>query len=152
MMLAEMARERGGFPFAILGTDISVDVVQRAKRAVYSESMIEPIPEHMRRRYLMKGLGKASQTEYRIVPEIRRHCRFERLNLMDPSFPFDDDIDVIFLRNVLIYFDRPTQQGVIARVVNHLRPGGYLLLGHSESLIGGHSQLRQVASATFQRV
>jgi chemotaxis protein methyltransferase CheR len=77
--------------------------------------------------------------------------RFARLNLMDASYPFDRDVDVIFLRNVLIYFDKRDQEAVIDRLVGHLRPRGYLILGHSESMIGTSITMRQVAPAVFQK-
>ncbi len=83
---------------------------------------------------------------------MRRLVNFTRLNLMDESYPVDRDVDVIFLRNVLIYFDKPTQQRVVERLAGHLRPGGYLILGHSESMIGTSLRMRQLAPAVFERV
>ena len=90
--------------------------------------------------------------DVRIVPELRRLVQFHRLNLMDEKYPFDKDVDIVLLRNVLIYFDKTDQAKVISRLVSHLRPGGYLLLGHSESMIGTSIPVRQVAPAVFQRV
>jgi chemotaxis protein methyltransferase CheR len=87
----------------------------------------------------------------RIVPELRRYVRFSRLNLMAGTYPFDRDVDIILLRNVLIYFEKSDQEAVINRLVGHLRPGGYLLLGHSESMIGTSVTMRQVAPAVFQK-
>ena len=95
--------------------------------------------------------GRAPRSEVRIAPELRRQVAFRYLNLMDDTYPIDRDVDVIFLRNVLIYFDKPTQEVVITRLVRHLRPGGYLLLGHSESMIGTRFPLAQVAPAIFQK-
>ena len=151
MLLADMAETiTPSFRFAILGTDISTEVLAQAVRAVYPEEMIHPVPQDMQMRYLMRSRTAAGRAEVRIVPELRRVCRFVRLNLMDERYPFDRDVDVIFLRNVLIYFDKPTQEAVVARLISHLRSGGYLLLGHSESMIGSSSKLRQVAPAVFQ--
>ena len=87
-----------------------------------------------------------------MVPELRRQGRFTHLNLMDQSYPFDRDVDVIFLRNVLIYFEKADQDAVVARLVDHLRPGGYIVLGHSESMIGTSLAVRQVAPAVFQKL
>jgi chemotaxis protein methyltransferase CheR len=87
----------------------------------------------------------------RIAPELRQRVRFAHLNLMDPSYPFDHDVDVIFLRNVLIYFEKRDQEAVIGRLIDHLRPGGYLVLGHSESMVGTSIVMRQVAPAVFQK-
>ena len=152
MQLNDLVNTIGSFRFAILGTDISTEVLTQARRAVYPEEMIQPIPPDMQMRYLMRPRSSNGRAEVRIVPELRRLCRFVRLNLMDTQYPFDRDVDVIFLRNVLIYFDKPTQESVIARLVSHLRPGGFLLLGHSESMIGTNLQLRQVAPAVFQHL
>ena len=147
MVLSEIAQSR--FIFAILGTDICSEVLEEARHAVYSEDVIKPVPEGMRRRYLMRSRGCKGQ--FRIVPEIRKWVRFEHLNLMDNRYPIDRDVDVIFLRNVLIYFDKPTQRSVVARLVDHLRPGGYLFLGHSESTIGSGMGLKEITNAVFRR-
>jgi chemotaxis protein methyltransferase CheR len=77
--------------------------------------------------------------------------QFGRLNLMDTSYPVDRDQDVIFCRNMLIYFDKPTQQAVLTRLCDHLRPGGFLFLGHSESLAGFGLPLRPVGTTVFRR-
>jgi chemotaxis protein methyltransferase CheR len=140
------------FRHAILGTDISTDVLDQARRAVYPADQIVPVPHQFQSRYLMWARKPGTRPDVRIVPELRRTTRFERLNLMDKSYPYDRDIDMIFLRNVLIYFDRADQAAVISRLVGHLRPGGYLLIGHSESMIGTSTTMRQVAPAVFQRV
>ena len=86
------------------------------------------------------------------MPELRRRARFERLNLMDPSYPMDRDVDVIFLRNVLIYFSRAQQSAVVSRLVDHLRPGGWLVLGHSEAPSGDDPRLEAIAPAVFRLV
>jgi chemotaxis protein methyltransferase CheR len=100
----------------------------------------------------MHTRNPAARSEVRIVPELRRLVQFTRLNLMDKSYSFDSDVDVVFLRNVLIYFEKKDQEAVITRLVGHLRPGGFLLLGHSESMIGTNITMRQVAPAVFQKV
>ncbi len=86
------------------------------------------------------------------MPELRQRVRFAHLNLMDESYPFDRDVDVILLRNVLIYFEKSDQETVVNRLIGHLRPGGYLVLGHSESMIGTNLAIRQVALAVFQKL
>jgi len=152
MVVTDMLGDKGGPPCSILGTDICRDVLEQARRAVYPLSMIDPIPQRFRQLYVMKSVN-ASRQEMRIVPEIRRLARFEYLNLMDGSYPFDRDVDVIFCRNILIYFEREKQDAVINRLSRHLRPGGYLLLGHSESLAGNSQTfLRQVAPTIFRKV
>ena len=151
MVLADLLERRQDFRFSILGTDISTAVLEQGVRAVYPAELIAPVPPDMQQRYLMHARKPGPRPEVRIVPELRRLVRFARLNLMDSSYPFDRDVDVIFLRNVLIYFDKADQEKVILRLVSHLRPGGYLILGHSESMIGTAVTMRQVAPAVFQK-
>lgn len=152
MVLADMVRERAGFRFAILGTDVSTDVLDQGRRGIYPADQITPVPKDMQSRYLMWSRKPGLRSDVRIVPELRRLVQFHRLNLMDDSYPYDRDVDIILLRNVLIYFEKADQAAVISRLVGHLRPGGYLLLGHSESMIGTSIPVRQVAPAVFQRV
>lgn len=151
MVLADVVAQRHDFRFAILGTDISTSVLEQGERAVYPTELVAPVPPAKQQRYLMHARKPGARPEVRIVPELRRLVQFARLNLMDASYPFDRDVDVIFLRNVLIYFDKADQEKVIIRLVEHLRPGGYLILGHSESMIGTAVTMRQVAPAVFQK-
>jgi len=151
MVLADLAQQRGDFRFSILGTDISTSVLAQGQRAVYPAEMVTPVPQTKQSRYLMFARKAGPRSEVRIVPELRRLVRFARLNLMDKSYPFDTDVDIIFLRNVLIYFEKVDQEAVILRLIKHLRPGGYLVLGHSESMIGTSITMRQVAPAVFQK-
>ena len=151
MVLADLVADRQDFRFAILGTDISTAVLEQGARAIYPTELVAPVPPAKQQRYLMHARKPGLRPEVRIVPELRRLVHFARLNLMDDSYPFDRDVDVIFLRNVLIYFDKADQEKVILRLVSHLRPGGYLILGHSESMIGTAVTMRQVAPAVFQK-
>jgi chemotaxis protein methyltransferase CheR len=152
MVMNDLAATRGDFRYAILGTDISTSVLAQAERAVYAEEMVSPVPPAQLSRYVMFARRPGPRAEVRIVPELRRRTQFARLNLMDASYPYDRDVDVIFLRNVLIYFDKKDQEAVINRLVSHLRPRGYLILGHSESMIGTSITMRQVAPAVFQKL
>jgi chemotaxis protein methyltransferase CheR len=152
MVLADLAAARRDFRFAVLGTDISTDVIETGRRAIYPAELIAPVPPGMQSRYLMHGKRSGARSEVRIVPELRRLVQFDRLNLMDDSYPYDRDVDIIFLRNVLIYFEKQDQAAVITRLIGHLRPGGYLLLGHSESMIGTSITMRQIAPAVFQKL
>jgi chemotaxis protein methyltransferase CheR len=152
MVLHDLLARRGDFRFAILGTDISTAVLAQGRRAVYPTEMIAPVPPPMQDRYIMHARKPGARREVRIAPEIRRHVQFQHLNLMDRSYPFDRDVDVVFLRNVLIYFEKRDQEAVVGRLVGHLRPGGYLVLGHSESMIGTSLAVRQVAPAVFVKL
>ena len=150
MVMQELVRARSGFRFAVLGTDISTRVLSQAVRAIYPADQVEPVPPKLAERYLLKSLDPGAK-EVRISPELRRLVRFSRLNLMDKTYPVDRDVDVIFLRNVLIYFEKHDQEAVVRRLIGHLRPGGYLVLGHSEAMIGSALGLRQVAPAVFEK-
>jgi len=151
MVLSDLAANRRDFRFAILGTDISTAVLAQGRRAVYPAEMVAPVPPEKQARYVMHARKPGLRPEVRMAPEIRRTVRFAHLNLMASSYPFDRDVDVIFLRNVLIYFDKRDQESVIGRLIEHLRPGGYLALGHSESMVGTTISMRQVAPAVFQK-
>lgn len=150
MVMSEIAARLGEMNFEVLGTDISTEVLEQARLAIYPSEMVAPIPAAVRERYVMYGRTPGRRAEVRIVPELRSKVRFCRLNLMDTKYPFDHNMDVIFLRNVLIYFDKPTQEAVAARLLSHLRPGGFLILGHSESVVGSGLKLRQWAPSIFQ--
>ena len=152
MVLQDLVNAGKASRYSILGTDISTEVLREARAAIYPRAFVAPVPAQMQQRYLMRSKDQR-QDLVRITPELRRQVHFERLNLMDDSYPFDRDVDVIFCRNVLIYFDKPTQQAVISRLVSHLRPGGYLMLGHSESMAGsGIGGLRQVVPTVYQAI
>jgi chemotaxis protein methyltransferase CheR len=151
MVLASMQASGTQMRFSVLGTDINNDILRQAQQAIYPSLMLEPIPADMRKRYIMQAADPRRQ-EFRIVPQLRRAVRFEPLNLMDESYPFDRDVDVIFCRNVLIYFSRTIQHQVLRRLSGHLRVGGYLILGHSESFaLEDKSGMRQVSQTVFER-
>lgn len=151
MVLADFALTRERWRFSVLGSDISTEVLAHAARATYTEEQIEPVPMEMRKRHLLRSLDPAREL-VRIAPEIRKRVSLFRLNLMDSSYPVDRDLDAIFCRNILIYFDTATQERVVERLVRHLRPGGYLFLGHTEGLSGKScSRLIWRGDSVFQR-
>lgn len=133
MTVHDLMQDMTDLTFKILATDISTRVLERAKRGVYPATSAESIPQVFRSRYLTKT-RLDGDSAVQIRPELARHVRFERFNLMNETFPFRNPFDIIFCRNVMIYFDRPTQEKLVARFYRHLAPGGYLLIGHSESL------------------
>ena len=147
MVLSEYAKQRSGFDFAILATDISTRVLDHAQFGIYDESRMEPIPIPLRKNYLMHNKDKI-----RIVPELRRKISFHRLNFMDEDYAVKDEFDVIFFRNVMIYFDEPTQEAVINKLCRNLKAGGYLFAGHSESLAGLDIPVTSIGSAIYQKL
>jgi Methylase of chemotaxis methyl-accepting proteins len=150
MVLSDHARSNRDFRFEITATDICTDVLARAKQAIYPEEMIRPVPADMAKRYVRRSRERSKPT-VRLVPEIRQCVRFGHLNLMATDYPVDTDMDVIFCRNILIYFDKETQQAVLRKLCRHLRPGGYLFVGHSETVAGLGLPLRQASTAAFIR-
>lgn len=150
MVASDFGQGHKGFHISILGTDLCTAVLEVAVRGIYAENMIVPVPAESRRRYVMSACDPERQ-DVRIVPELRRMTRYGRLNLMASSYAVDKDMDVIFCRNILIYFDKPTQEAVLNRLCSHLRPGGYLFLGHSESLAGLSLPLKPIGNTVFRR-
>lgn len=133
MTVHDLMQDVTDMTFKILATDISTRVLERAKRGVYPAAAAENIPLAYRTRYLIKT-KLDGEPAVQVRPELARFVRFERFNLMTETFPFQNPFDIIFCRNVMIYFDRPTQEKLVARFHRHLTPGGYLVIGHSESL------------------
>lgn len=120
--------------FIVYGNDISGRILEKAVKAVYPYRKIESIPEKYRRKYLMRSKNKANAT-IRIVPELRGKTKFIRENLVGKSDTMPRDFQFVFCRNTLIYFDKETQYKVVSRLVEHLIPGGFLILGHAEPLV-----------------
>jgi len=135
MVMSEYAIAHPGFRFHILASDISTAVLEQAQRAVYKSDVVKPIAAELRRKYLLRSRDHALP-QFRVAPEIRELVEFRRLNLMDQDLGIVEKQDAIFCRNVIIYFDRQTREAVLARLARQLRPGGYLFLGHSETLNG----------------
>ena len=148
MVCADFAGDAAGFRFEILASDISTAMLRQAMRAVYPAAAIAPVPLAQRKRYLLRD---DANDEVRIAPELRRTVRFVHHNLMNAPYPAHLSTDIVVCRNLLIYFDRATQRDVLNRLCRHVRPGGYLILGHSEGVVGLTLPLRAVAPTTFRR-
>jgi chemotaxis protein methyltransferase CheR len=134
----------------ILATDISTRVLERAKAGLFEAHRLGTVPQTFRRRYLAPAQVDGDVL-MQVAPELRRLITFAHFNLMAERFPFRYRFDAIFCRNVMIYFDRPTQQALVSKLVTHLCPGGYLLIGHSESLSAIEHGLRYVRPTVYQR-
>ena len=132
----------------IRATDISTRVLETARRGVYANGSLKSLPAEWLPACFQRGRGRWDGY-YRVRPEIAARIHFERVNLLD-SGSGDGKWHVIFCRNVMIYFDKPTQQRVVARLAAALEPGGYLMIGHSESLTGIASGLEYVRPATYR--
>jgi chemotaxis protein methyltransferase CheR len=150
MIMDEFCAAQRGADYSILCTDICTEVLDQAIAGRFSEQMIESVSMARRKQYVMRSRDP-SRNEVRITPDLRSKLAFGRLNLMEERYPVDPDFDIIFCRNILIYFDKPTQAKVLSRLCDHLASGGYLLLGHSESIVGIDLPVTQIANTVFQK-
>lgn len=134
----------------ILATDIDTEVLRRAQRGNYALDAAENMNPERLRRFFLKGVG---QNAGRILvrPELQAMVRFSQCNLQGNNWPAGDRFDVIFCRNVMIYFSRESQRQVLDRFIGVLRPGGLLFVGHSESYATGHASLRNCGKTAYER-
>ncbi|MEN3113614.1 CheR family methyltransferase [Uliginosibacterium paludis] len=116
----------------ILATDIDSKVIEHGRAGVYAIERVDALDDALRRRYFQRGSGPHAG-KVRIVPGLRSMVSFRRLNLLDEAWPMRHRFDAVFLRNVLIYFDKATQAHLLSHLANVIEPGGVLFLGHSES-------------------
>jgi chemotaxis protein methyltransferase CheR len=140
-----------GWDVRILASDIDTEVLARAAEGVYSTEQVAPVPRPLLQRYFLRGTGSYAGT-FRVGPAARGLVTFRRINFLDEPWPIRTRFDAIFCRNVLIYFDRPTQQRVLARLAACLVEDGLLFLGHSESAHGLVDGVRAVGPTIYQRV
>ncbi len=148
MVLEDFRKEAGGPDYSILATDLSTEVLEKARRGIFPAEMIDPVPKEMARRFVMQAKD-ATRRVVRIAPQLRAKVGFMRLNLMDATYGVGEPMHMIFCRNVLIYFDKKTQLHVMTRLCECLRPGGYLFIGHSESISAMNLPVRQLANTVF---
>ncbi|MCL6707607.1 protein-glutamate O-methyltransferase CheR [Pseudomonas sp. R2.Fl] len=151
MVMQDFMETESGLDYRIFATDLSTDVLQAAKRGVYPADMVLPVPAEMRRKYLMAARD-ATRREVRVHPRLRSTIGFGRMNLMDDAYRMGDPMHMIFCRNVLIYFDKPTQAKVLSRLCDCLHSGGFLFVGHSETVTGISLPVRQVANTVFKKI
>lgn len=147
-LLEELGLEAGGRA-RILATDLSSRALEAARRAAYPAERFGAFPADWRRSYLLRGSGRW-EGWYRVKPAVRSMLEFRRLNLIEP-FERGRLFQAIFCRNVMIYFDRATQEDLVNRLAAALEPGGYLLIGHSESLAGLRHPYEYIQPATYRR-
>jgi chemotaxis protein methyltransferase CheR len=150
MVLAEALPAVSDRGFSILATDISISMLQKAARSVYREEDTAPLPERMKERHLLWARDGSGLC--RVTPELRRLVRLAQLNLTDKSWQLGGLQDLIFCRNVLIYFDQDTRVQILQRLCQHLRPGGILCLGHADHIMGCELPLRSVRANTYVRL
>lgn len=132
----------------ILATDISTRVLERCMQGRYDEEKVEPVPKNLRNKYFDKVKGEDGIC-YVVRPNLKELFLFRRLNLSEPPFPMQGPLDVVFCRNVMIYFDNYVRANLLGEIQRLLRPGGYLMVGHAESLTGMMSALKTVRPSIY---
>jgi chemotaxis protein methyltransferase CheR len=139
--------EYSSWDAGILATDISDRALTIARNGVYSADRVEQLPDNLRRKYFTP----AGPEEMVVVDKIKREATFRRFNLMNSSFPFKKPFQMIFCRNVMIYFDQPTRDALVGRYHQFTEPGGYLFIGHSETLGRSQSRYKYLQPALYQK-
>jgi chemotaxis protein methyltransferase CheR len=135
----------------IVGTDIDTEVLKTGSGGVYRADRVEGMPAERLRKHFLRGTG-ANEGLVSIRPELRTGVRFGQLNLQSPAWPAQERYDVIFCRNVVIYFDRESQKRLLARLAELLVPGGLLMVGHSESFPAAHPGFRSCGRTAYERL
>lgn len=149
IVLAEFFSQQSG-SWQVDASDISTKILAQAQKGIYRAERVKLPRQEWLARYFQRGVGDYAGY-YRVRPELRQRVNFHHVNLFQPNYPVTEGLDVIFCRNVMIYFDRQTQEGLVRRLAKCLRPGGYLMVGHSESLIGIQHGLNCVRPSIYHR-
>jgi chemotaxis protein methyltransferase CheR len=137
-------------PWKVVAHDISFHALEKARVAIYPEDSVAQLPAQLVRTHFQRGYGPEAGN-VRVRPEIRERVTFLQQNLLDADAQMPEPVQVIFCRNLMIYFDRPTQTELVARLTRHLLPGGYLFVGHAESLTHIDHALKSVQAAVYRR-
>ncbi len=150
MVLQETIPEAANWRWHIECTDISHRILATARNAIYHRDVVTKLPPATIKAHFQRGIGP-EEGNYRIKPALRAGLSFHQKNLLEGEPPFREPFHLIFCRNVMIYFDRATQEELVQKLSKRLIPGGYLLVGHSESLTGIKHSLQQVRPAIYRR-
>lgn len=148
--LMESLPQPGSWDIKLMASDISTKVLAQASSGVYTADKLQMISPQLKAKYFEPRKLPDGTPAYAVHPTLRHLITFKYANLMEP-FPFQGPMDFIFCRNVMIYFDKPTQEKLVNRYYQMLRPGGYLFTGHSESLTGVKHPFKYVQATIYQR-
>ncbi|WP_271411113.1 CheR family methyltransferase [Pseudomonas sp. Q1-7] len=135
----------------IIASDIDTGVLETARRGIYPLERIDPLDPALKKRYFQRGTGSNAGLA-RVVPELRQMVEFRRINLLETDWRLSGGFDAIFCRNVMIYFDKPTQVRLLERMVRLLRPDGLFFAGHSESFVQASHVVKLVCRTVYQPV
>ncbi len=148
--LSEYFEGMSGFSYYIFGTDISSEMIAQTKKGIYKEEKVADIPHEIKKKYFLRSKNRIRPT-IKVGEKLRKNIQLQRLNFMDSSYPVKDTFDIIFCRNVLIYFEHENQEYVITKLCQHLRKDGIFFLGHSESIMNMDVPLQQVRPTIFRK-
>lgn len=151
MVLQRLSDSIPDFDYSILASDISTQVLEKALMGIYPMDRLEGLPAEIKKKYFLRSKDK-TKSLVRIVPELRQKVTFQRINFMDEDYGVKERQDMIYCRNVIIYFDKKTQEQFISKLCNYLIAGGYLFLGHSETLFNMDLPLIQIGASTYKRI
>ena len=150
IVLAEFCRSRPGLGWRVYASDISRRMLAACRLGIYESDKVDlPTPDLLARHF-QQGVGER-EGYYRVKPELRRHVTTEYVNLFQDSYPVPRELDAIFCRNVMIYFDVESRRLLVERLFEQLAPGGYLFVGHSESLLGLGHRFKAVHPSVYVR-
>ncbi len=149
MTVREHIPDTAGYDVRILATDLDTEVLEKCRKGVYVEERIESLSPMQKKRFFQRGTGKNSGT-VRAKRELRDMITFKQLNLLE-EWPMSGPFDIIFCRNVVIYFDKDTQRRLFARYAQLMAPNGYLFIGHSESLFKVSEEFKLLGNTAYQR-
>lgn len=147
LMMEYFGNEYSSWDAGILATDISDRALSIARRGAYSTDRVMQLPEHLRRKYFTP----TRDGEMEVIDKVKREATFRRFNLMNATFPFKKPFQMIFCRNVMIYFDQPTREALVGRYHQFTEPGGYLFIGHSETLGRNQTLYKYLKPALYQK-
>ena len=150
MVMEGIKKEHSGLNYSVLGSDISQEVLSKASRGVYHISRIETLPLQMKKQFFLKS-KKAEDELVKVKPFLQRNVRFFQQNLMDDDYNIKKSFDVIFCRNVLIYFSQEKQKKILLNLHRHLKNDGFLFLGHSETITGMNLPFLSVAPTVYKK-
>ena len=149
MLLADQFEIDGsGWDIGILATDISTTVLEKAQAGLYSDTQLEQVPDVFKRKFFCP----TGEGLYTVTPAIKELVMFRRLNLMNKEYPFKGQFQIVFCRNVMIYFDEPVRNELLQRYHRYLEPDGYLFIGHSESIGRDNKYFRFIRPAIYQKI
>lgn len=139
-----------GWNIKILASDIDTNVLNSAQEGIYRADRLDPVPESIKAKYFHK-IQKENALFYEAKPTIKSYIEYKKINLLESPYPVNEKQDLIFCRNVIIYFDKPTQKSIFSNFTELLKPYGFLIIGHSETMFGISDQFKFLGHTVYQK-